>query len=125
MRAYYYLIYALRRLSGDPLGERGFREWRATFLLLLVEIRLSVSIAYLLVPSLMQHERSVPIVVGIGLAITALTHFVLENRPRYARHVAVFDSWSSRKRLTSDFAAAAFSVFAVVSPVLVRSILNW
>lgn len=122
MKSYYYLIYALRRLSGTSDVKRGFHEWRVMLFLILIEGRLIFALITCSAPWLV--ERVSPLGWGllIGLPVGVVTHFLLEDRPRYLRYVAGFDTWTKRKRITADILTAVLAFIAIISPLIARSI---
>lgn len=124
MKFFYYLVYAIRRFTHARSGERPPRDWRAWLVLLLVEVRLVFAIVYIFLPSLLKQQSSLFWGLAIGLPVFFATYAMLRDHGRYERLVSEFEGWSRKKRLIADVLTTGFVFFAIVSPLIARSMVT-
>jgi hypothetical protein len=121
---YYYFVFAFRRLSraGDDLN--GWPVLRADILLLLVETRLAFSAIWLAFPQLTSFGSPLGWGLVIGAPIAIATLLLKSDDSSYLECVRRFREAPRPARVFADFAVASVSIAAVLSPLIVRTILT-
>jgi hypothetical protein len=114
--AYYYLIYAFRKLGGPYSKDPGMQEWRAFSLLLFINVEVMATLVFLGAPRLFAHANILAFSIGCALPAVFFTYWILGKRKRYARSVAMFETWSRTKRLFADVLVAAVLLLSLALP---------
>jgi hypothetical protein len=114
--AYYYLIYAFRRLGGPYSKDPGTQEWRAVSLLVIINVQVTATLVFLGVPKLFAHANILVFSTGCAIPAVFFTYWILGKQKRYARSVAIFDTWSRTKRLFADILVAAVLLLSLALP---------
>jgi hypothetical protein len=121
---FYYIVYFLRRILRAPLGSKGLTEWKFRVLLLVASVRLAYALVELAFQTLLEKRLEFGRTVLLGLLVAVALYFLLENSATQQRHFRRFESWPKAMRGLTDGGAAALVVFALFSPLIVRTLVT-
>jgi hypothetical protein len=121
MAAYYYFMFAFRRLFRAS-SEDGVGEWKAKTLLLLVDLSFMVNVGLAAFPDAL--DSLSPWVFGLAVAapVAIANELIFSNQRRWAAYSKRFASLSKAKRRTADACVALVVVAAFVLPFVLRTL---
>ena len=120
MRAFYYLICALRRLVGAG-SSSAFAEWKMRLLLLWMESNVVVSLIFLVFREQIESMNRWLLALAVVAPLLVLNEYLLSDRQASMKYAKEFSALPRGKRITAYTCAALLVVGALILPLVLHA----
>lgn len=121
MAAYYYLMFAFRRLfRASP--KNSFGEWQAKLLLLLVGVNVVTNVGLTVFPRVLDPVN--PLIFGVVLAVpmALINESIFSNKARWTAYSKKFSALSRTTRGIADACVALIVIGSFLLPFVLRTL---
>ena len=123
MRAFYYLMLALRQFVGAA-SSSAFAEWKMRLLLLWIESNVAVSLIFLVFTEQTESMNRWLLALAVVVPLLVLNEYLLSDRQAWVKYAQEFSALSRGKKITAYTCAALLVVGALILPLVLHAAMS-